>query len=351
MVRQPSLLNGIVLAALLLSGCEPKVSDEYRAADEIIESSPANKESAEPTAQPAGKTMPAEIAAKPTETTKPDAPKAGDSGSASQTPPVESKAMPAASAEGTSPAVANTPATSPTISPVTPTTSPAEAMPANATPATPAVTATENKESANKGTAPAEKAAQGDKPASATPSKETASTGNGAPAMSANTPPLDPTAPPKVTGPLEIKLLIPEKVFTPEGPENALRVSFDDLDLLKVLNMEPVPPNAADHFPEWLKNLNGKRIILRGWMYPPARQEGIGSFLFVRDNGICCFGRAPKVYDKLGVKLRSGVTTRYIQNRPFDVIGTLSIEPEIEGDDEGLWWLYFINDAIIVDSQ
>ncbi|WP_437190799.1 hypothetical protein [Planctomicrobium sp. SH527] len=327
MVRQPSLLNGIVLALLLLSGCQPKVSDEYRAADEIIDSKPASQETEKKTAQPADQPAPAEVAAMSAEAPKVEP----------QTPPAESKAMPASPAESASPTVAKEtpaptpapkvpPVETPAAAPTTPTSSapvasmaaPAEAMPASSSPATPA--------------------------AKVSPE-------NAAPAMPAGTPPLDPTAPPKVTGPLQIKLLIPEKTFTPEGSENALRVSFDDIDLLKVLNMEPVPSDAADHFPEWLKNLDGKRIVLRGWMYPPARQDGISSFLFVRDNGICCFGRAPKVYDKLGVKLRSGVTTQYIQNRPFDVIGTLSIEPEIEGDDEGLWWLYFINDAIIVDSQ
>ncbi|WP_437188250.1 hypothetical protein SH668x_001687 [Planctomicrobium sp. SH668] len=146
--------------------------------------------------------------------------------------------------------------------------------------------------------------------------------------------------------PNEIKILVPEREFTTEG--DALRVTFDDLDLLKVCNMEPVPPDVMDHLPEWLRNLNGKKIILRGWMFPSGRQEGISSFMFVRDNGICCFGRDPKVYDKLGTMMQSGKTTSYIANRPFDVIATLIIEPEIEGTDEGLWWLYRLEDAQVV---
>ncbi|HWL09920.1 MAG TPA: hypothetical protein VNQ76_16050 [Planctomicrobium sp.] len=177
------------------------------------------------------------------------------------------------------------------------------------------------------------------------PSAETAAT----PAMPANMP-ASPDAPVIPTGPLPIKLLIPQKEFTAEGSAKALRVTFDDIDLLKVLNMEPVPEDAVDHFPEWLSSLNGKKIVLRGWMYPPARQDGISRFMFVRDNGICCFGRAPKIYDKLGVTLRKGVTTPYIQNRPFDVVGTLLIEPEIDSMDEGQSWLYFLEDAIVIDS-
>lgn len=156
------------------------------------------------------------------------------------------------------------------------------------------------------------------------------------------------TAP--ATKPLEIKLLIPNKEFTREGKDRSLRVTFDDLDLLKVCNMEPVPPDVMDYLPDWLKNLNGQKIILRGWMFPSGRQEGISSFMFVRDNGICCFGRDPKVYDKLAVTMQPGKTTRYIAGRPFDVEATLLIEPDIEGTEEGLWWLYRLENARVIDQ-
>ncbi|WP_437229368.1 hypothetical protein SH661x_001404 [Planctomicrobium sp. SH661] len=150
--------------------------------------------------------------------------------------------------------------------------------------------------------------------------------------------------------PLEIKLLIPNKEFVKEGASQSLRVTFDDLDLLKVCNMEPVPPDVMDHLPDWLKNLNGQKIILRGWMFPSGRQEGISSFMFVRDNGICCFGRDPKVYDKLAVTMQPGKTTSYIAGRPFDVEATLLIEPDIEGSEEGLWWLYRLEGARVIDQ-
>jgi len=150
--------------------------------------------------------------------------------------------------------------------------------------------------------------------------------------------------------PLEIKLLIPTKEFTQEGKTKALRVTFDDLDLLKVCNMEPVAPDVMNYLPDWLKNLNGQKIILRGWMFPSGRQEGISSFMFVRDNGICCFGRDPKVYDKLAVTMHPGKTTSYIAGRPFDVEATLLIEPDIEGPEEGMWWLYHLEDARVIDQ-
>lgn len=150
-----------------------------------------------------------------------------------------------------------------------------------------------------------------------------------------------------VVEPREITLLIPENSFRVEGPEDALRVSYDDLDLLKVLNMEPVPMDCAKHFPGWLKELDGKRIRIRGFMYPPFQEKDIPFFVLARDNDICCMGRDPKRYDVIDVSMRDDVTTYYIANRPFDVVGVLRIRPE--GARGQLYQLYVIEDAIVIE--
>jgi len=144
--------------------------------------------------------------------------------------------------------------------------------------------------------------------------------------------------------PREIKLLVPERKFKVEGPDDALRVSFDDVDLLKILNMEPVVPDAPKLMPEWLKGLDGKRIRVRGFMYPPFQDTGLEAFILARDNQICCFGRDPKVYDLVRVLMREDVTTDYIENRPFDVVGTFKI-----GDDASVpGKLYTLDDAVVI---
>ncbi len=156
--------------------------------------------------------------------------------------------------------------------------------------------------------------------------------------------PGDPTAPLEPRIP---KLLIPEKTFREEGPEQAFRVTFDDIDLLKVLNMEPVPEDAVEMFPDWLRNLDGKRVLIRGFMFPTLTQTGITYFQHVRDNEICCFGRTPKVYDRISTILKPGKPANYIQGRPFDVLGTLRIDPVY---DEGEWLqLYLLEDAVVID--
>jgi hypothetical protein len=144
----------------------------------------------------------------------------------------------------------------------------------------------------------------------------------------------------------KIQLLVPDKKFKTEGPEGAWRLSYDDIDLLKILNMDPVPPDADKKMPAWLKGLEGKRVRIRGFMYPPFSQTGIHAFGLARDNQICCFGRDPKIYDVFDVQMRDGVTTDYLPNRPFDVVGVFHIRPEVE--DGKLFHLYEMNDATVI---
>lgn len=123
-------------------------------------------------------------------------------------------------------------------------------------------------------------------------------------------------------------------------------LSYDDLELLKILNMDPVPANAVEHFPDWLKELNGKTVRIRGFMYPTFESSGLKEFTLARDNGICTFVCNPKIYEVIGVTLDEGVTTDYITGRPFYVEGTFHIEPK--SDEDGLARLFRISDSRIL---
>lgn len=153
------------------------------------------------------------------------------------------------------------------------------------------------------------------------------------------------------TGPREIQLLVAENEFQTEGPEGAVRISYNDIDLLKVLNMDPVPRSAPNYFPDWLTALEGRRIRIRGFMYPPPVETGIPVFLLARDNQICCFGKNPMPYDIVPVILRDGVTTDYINGRPFDVVGLFHIAVEMNLDDPTkVKTVYYIDDATVIDE-
>jgi hypothetical protein len=146
----------------------------------------------------------------------------------------------------------------------------------------------------------------------------------------------------------QIELLIKDKKFQTVPKTGELRVSFDDIDLLKVLNMEPVVPNADELMPDWLKGLDGKSIRIRGFMYPTYETEGIERFVLARDNQICCFGRDPKIYDLVQVDMKSGKTTNYIPaTRAFDVVGTFRIK--MMAEDGKPYGLYLIEQATVID--
>ena len=147
--------------------------------------------------------------------------------------------------------------------------------------------------------------------------------------------------------PRETKLLIPEKSFRKEG--DALRVSYDDIDLLKVLNMEPVTADAPEHFPTWLKDLDGQRIRIRGYMRPGLLSKEIPFFVLARDTMACCFGPNTKAYDIIPVMMREGVTTDYIHMQPFDLVGDFHINVEMDLDDPNkVEFVYFIDDAVLI---
>ena len=77
--------------------------------------------------------------------------------------------------------------------------------------------------------------------------------------------------------------------------------------------------------------LDGRKIFLKGYMYPTRQYEGITSFVFCRDSGTCCFGGTPKVEDMIVVHLADDETTEYHQGL-VSVAGTFELRKEV-GDE------------------
>jgi len=142
-----------------------------------------------------------------------------------------------------------------------------------------------------------------------------------------------------------VRLLVPNKTFQKRG--DLIRLSYDDIDLIKILNLKVPDPKVMDLLPEWLKKLDGQKVEMRGFMYPSFQQEDIDRFVFCRDTGACCFGPNPVVYYLINVRMKSGVTTHYIENRPFDVTGTFRIRPGIISETGLVYELYHLEEAVV----
>ena len=137
------------------------------------------------------------------------------------------------------------------------------------------------------------------------------------------------------------------RVFEVEGPDGALRITFGDLDLLKLLDMKTITADCVERMPDWLRGLVGKKVRLRGYMKPGNLSEGIPQFLFVRSTDLCCFEPKGRVDHLIATTLKPGTTTSYIELKPFDVVGTFRIEM-IQLDDGLIFLLYHVDDATII---
>ena len=144
------------------------------------------------------------------------------------------------------------------------------------------------------------------------------------------------------------RVLVPTREFKKEGPAGAYRLSYDDIDLEKIINMKKTTLDAPELLPKWLKELKGQRVRLRGYMVPHSvfQQTGNRKFVLARDTGACCFGPNPTIYYLVEVDLKKGNTTDYIDNRPFDVEGEFGIESEeLDGT---IYRFYQLHNAMIV---
>lgn len=169
--------------------------------------------------------------------------------------------------------------------------------------------------------------------------KKTETAKKDAPVQSSDKPPLG-----------QIKILVPTKEFKAEGKAKAVRVSFDDIDIEKVLNTKKLSLDIPSQMPEWLKKLDGQRIRLRGFMHPQSafQTDGIKRFVLCRDTSVCCFGPNPTVYYLVETTLKSGTSTSYIENKAFDVEGIFRIKPEeLEGTKE-IDRFYYLDDAQVI---
>ena len=57
-----------------------------------------------------------------------------------------------------------------------------------------------------------------------------------------------------------------------------------------------------------IEAMNGKKIYLRGFMYRGKQRTGLNSFVIVKDNQQCCFGRQPNQSDMVEVFMPPGET-------------------------------------------
>jgi len=106
-----------------------------------------------------------------------------------------------------------------------------------------------------------------------------------------------------------------------------IEATFDDVKF----EMEKTEAFQRSMLTPKAQSLFGKRIRIRGYMYPTLRRKGLTQFVLVRDNLECCFGPGAALYDCIVVTMAPGKTAEY-SIRPIAVEGTFRLE-ELPGPD------------------
>jgi hypothetical protein len=117
-------------------------------------------------------------------------------------------------------------------------------------------------------------------------------------------------------------------------------VTFDTLGgyYYEIPNLE-APPKAdpkvvqkpKEQIPAPIKNLTGRKIAVQGFMVPIKIEKGATkSFLLVKDQSLCCYGRMPRMNEWISVKMSEGKAAKFIGDQPVTVFGKIDVGEEID---------------------
>ena len=111
-----------------------------------------------------------------------------------------------------------------------------------------------------------------------------------------------------------------------EVPEGYERISYAALQPDK---------ETPDQLPLSAQQLDGKRVFIKGFMYPSGQTERLEEFVLCRDNGTCCFdGPKPKLTDMILVRCHDPLRLDYAAYAR-GVAGTFRVRPISLGEDLG----------------
>ena len=103
--------------------------------------------------------------------------------------------------------------------------------------------------------------------------------------------------------------------------ETILEKTFDDInfdmELTDTFHRSMLTPQIEETF--------GRKIRIRGYIFPTLKKRGLKQFVLVRDNLECCFGPGAALFDCILVHMAPGKTAEY-SIRPVAVEGTFSFE-------------------------
>jgi hypothetical protein len=100
---------------------------------------------------------------------------------------------------------------------------------------------------------------------------------------------------------------------------------------LKTVGGDKNPPTVKDQIPAPIRAFNGKKVAVQGFMVPMKIEKGATkTFLLVKDQSLCCYGRMPRMNEWISVKMSGEKSAKFISDQPVTVFGKLDVGEEIE---------------------
>jgi hypothetical protein len=117
------------------------------------------------------------------------------------------------------------------------------------------------------------------------------------------------------------------------GESEAIEIVFEDIQLPIQADMVFRPFMMTER----VKELDGKRIRIHGYMLPDSKTKGIKQFVLLK-NTECKFGPGGQADHLINVLMTDGVAAKY-RDDPISVEGVLKINP-FQGPDGNTWSIY-----------
>ena len=130
-------------------------------------------------------------------------------------------------------------------------------------------------------------------------------------------------------------------VIKPKSSGELNDITFDTLKF----DLEPGAAYDSKLLTKEIKELDGQKIKLRGYIRPSFKQSGITKFVFVRDNQACCFGPGAAIYDCVLVELDASKPTDFTV-RPVSIVGEFFLK-EFKGLDGNIWAIFRMRNAVV----
>ncbi|HEX4148200.1 MAG TPA: DUF4190 domain-containing protein [Pirellulales bacterium] len=107
-------------------------------------------------------------------------------------------------------------------------------------------------------------------------------------------------------------------VHAQEVPPGCIAVDYEQL--------QPNPAVPGQQVSDFARQLNGHRVLLKGYALAGRQTENIKQFVLMRDNLSCCFGSDPKPTDMVAVTVAGARPWTYTKDL-VRVAGTFHVVP------------------------